>query len=158
MKIKKKKKIHIFNIELVSKVQVSNKTQKFSIWHIYVHKAWFEYYTVCIHSCTGFMVVKYSSLSWGTTRFSERSGKGAKCFKTAVYSKTFHHLNLQSKAYYCRDFPLKHKMRQHSAIHGMQSSRYWDDISHTRSKLSKQIFQILRILKKTKQTKTLQYH
>lgn len=61
MKIKKKN--HIFYIALENKIQVSNKTQKFSIWHIYVHKAWFEYYTVCIHSCTGFMVVKYSSLS-----------------------------------------------------------------------------------------------
>lgn len=34
------------------------------------------------------------------TRFSERSGNGAKCFKTVFYSKTFHHLNSQSKAYY----------------------------------------------------------
>lgn len=90
-------------------------------------------------------------------RLDSVRGQGrAKCFKTAVYSKTFHRLNLQSKAYYCRDFPLKHKTRQHSAIHGMQSSRSWDDTSHTTSKVSKQIFQILRILKK--QTKTLQYH
>lgn len=81
-------------------------------------------------------------------RLDSVRGQGrAKCFKTAVYSKTFHRLNLQSKAYYCRDFPLKHKTRQHSAIHGMQSSRSWDDISHTTSKVSKQIFQILRILK-----------
>lgn len=52
---------------------------------------------------------------------SERSGNGAKCFETAVYSKTFHRTNVQSKAYYhtVESSPLKHKMRQHSAIYGM---------------------------------------
>lgn len=54
-----------------------------------MYKAWFEYYTVCIHSCTGFMDVYILHSVEAQLDFSERSGTGPSASRLLLTVKHF---------------------------------------------------------------------